>query len=70
VLGGMKQSLDSQRRTVENAINAVKAAGVAPGSRSVSHSKGGFGVIDRKLQNYEMVKSTKTVNKNQEEDMA
>jgi len=39
VLGGMKASLDSQRRTVENTIHAVKYAGVAPGARSLSFVK-------------------------------
>lgn len=65
-MGGIKQNLDSQRRTVEQTINAVKAAGIAPGSRSVVHSKG---IADKKHNYYETVKSP-TMTSGQEEEMA
>ena len=50
VLGGMKKSLDSQRRTVGHAINVARAD--HPGSRSVSHVKNSnAAAADRKQLN-------------------
>ena len=51
VLGGMKQSLDSQRRAVGKAMNAAKAANI--GSRSITHVKNSTAGADRKANKFE-----------------
>jgi hypothetical protein len=48
----MKRSLDSQRRTVGNAMNVARADHL--GSRSVSHVKNSTAAGDRKFNQFEV----------------
>ena len=47
VLGGLKQSLDSQKSAMRNAMNVAKADNI--GSRSITHVKNSTAGADRKI---------------------